>query len=157
MVCTCLYPSLVQHVTSENIQYRILTSSPKYRAFMMHITRCILDAGWGRGPSTINNHLLEVKINFTKFKYIGNLTSYLSLNTHLVKDLLGMGPAVDMLMYILDPGRLSVFAQFDNSRSSWSDFSTVWEDSIKGVLEGASLEEDHGRKTVLANFSTQTI
>ena len=31
-----------------NIQYMLHTSSPNDRVFIMHITRCILDARWGR-------------------------------------------------------------------------------------------------------------
>ena len=31
-----------------NVQYRIHTGSPKDRVFMMHITKCIMGAGWGR-------------------------------------------------------------------------------------------------------------
>ena len=46
-----------------NIQYSLPTSYKKYRVFMMHIKRCIMDAGWGIEPSTIKNHLLEANIN----------------------------------------------------------------------------------------------
>ena len=46
----------------------------------------------------IKNHILEVRRNFIKCKDIGKLLSYLSLGPHLVKDLLRMGPAVDMLI-----------------------------------------------------------
>ena len=101
-----------------NIQYRVPTSSVKGVVFMMLISRCILDAGWGREPFTIKNHMLEVKRNFIKCKYIGKAPSYLSLGTHPIKDILEMGPVVDMLMRRLDPGRLSAFAQFDTFRSS---------------------------------------
>ena len=41
-----------------NIQYSIPKGSAKDRVFMMHITKCILDTGWGREPSTIKNHIL---------------------------------------------------------------------------------------------------
>ena len=71
-----------------NIQYRLATSSPKDGVFMMHIKRCIMEAGWGREPSTIKNHLLEVKKNLFKCKDIGKTPSYWSLGTHPVKDLL---------------------------------------------------------------------
>ena len=54
-----------------NILYRLLTSFPKYRVFMMHITSCILDSGWGREPSAIKNHMLEVNRNIIKCKDIG--------------------------------------------------------------------------------------
>ena len=101
-----------------NIQYRIPTSSAKGMVFMMHITRYILDAGWGRELYTIKNHMLEVKRNFIKCKYIGKAPSCLSLGPRPLKDLLGMLPEVDMLMRRLDPGRLSAFAQFDTFRSS---------------------------------------
>ena len=66
----------------------------------------------------INNHILEVKINFIKFKDIGKAPSYPYLGTCPVKYLLEMGPTVDMLMRILDPGKLSTFAPFDTFRSS---------------------------------------
>ena len=91
-------------------------------------------AGWGIETPTIKNRLLEVKRNIIKCKDIGKAPPYPSLGTHPVKDMLGMGPTVDMLMRILDPGRLSTFTQFDTFRSSQSSFSTVWNDSIKGVL-----------------------
>ena len=140
-----------------NLQYRLPTSSPKDWLFMMHITRCILDAGWGMEPSNIKNHLWEVNRYVTNFKEIGKAPSYLYLVPQPAKDLLGMGPPVDMLMRSLDPGRLSTFAQFNSFRSSWSYFSAVCKESINGVLEGALLGEDHMRKAVLTKCSTQTI
>ena len=82
----------------------------------------------------INNHILEVKINVIKFKDIGKAPSYPYLGLHLVKDLLEINPAVDMLIRILDTRRIRTFAQFYTFRSSWSYFSIVWKDSIKGVL-----------------------
>ena len=100
----------------------------------MNIKACVLDAGLEREPSKIKNHLLEVKINVIKRKNIGKLPLYTYLVPHPVKDLLGMGPAVDILLRSLDPGSLSSFAQFDTFRSYWSDFSTVCKVSIKGVL-----------------------
>ena len=58
---------------------------------------------------------------------------------------------------ILNPRRLRKFEQFDTFRSSRSEFSTVRKAPIKLVLEGASLEEDHRRNTVITKCSTQTI
>ena len=101
--------------------------------------------------------MLEVKINVIKCKNIGKVPSYPYFVLRPVKDLLGMGPAVDMLIRSLDPGRLSAFAQFDTFRSSWSDLSTFWKDSINLLLEGASLGGYHRRKTVLSKCSTQNI
>ena len=117
-----------------NIQYRLAKISTKVRVFMMHITRYNMDPGWGREPSMIKNRMLEVKRNVIKCKDIGKTPSYPSLGTHPVKDLLGMDPEVDMLMQILDPGRISKSAQFDTFKISRSDFSTVWKASIKGVV-----------------------
>ena len=97
----------------------------------MHITRCILDAGWEREPSTIKNHILEVKRNIIKCKDVGKAPSYPSSGPRPVKGLLGMVLAVDMLMRILDPGRIGTFLPFDDFRSSQSDLSTVWKASIK--------------------------
>ena len=85
---------------------------------MIHIKRCIMDSGWGMEHSTIKNHLLEFKMNVIKCKDIGKASSYLYLGPHPVKDLLGMGLAVEMLMRILDPGRIIASAQFDTFRSS---------------------------------------
>ena len=42
----------------------------------------------------------------------------MSLGTYTVKDMLGMVPEADMIMRSLDPGRLSIFAQFDTFRRS---------------------------------------
>ena len=69
-----------------------------------------MDAGLGRETSTSNNYLLKVKRNIIKYKYIVKDPAYSSLGPHLVKDLLEIGPEVDMLMWSLDPGRLSIFA-----------------------------------------------
>ena len=60
-----------------------------------------MDACWGREPSTINIHMLEVKRNYIKCKDIGKAPSYPSLDPHPVKDLLGMGPVVNILMQSL--------------------------------------------------------
>ena len=84
----------------------------------MHTTRCILDAGWGREPSTVKNDLLGVKRKVIKCEDIGKEPSYPSLSNRLVKDMLGMGPMVYMLMKSLDPGRISAFTKFDTFRSS---------------------------------------
>ena len=70
------------------------------------------------------------------------------MGTHPVKDLLGMGMEVDMLMRRFNPGRLSVFAQLDTFRISQSDLSTVCKDPMKGVIEGDSLGEDHMINTI---------
>ena len=60
-------------------------------------------------------------------------------------------------MWSLDPGRISAFAEFDVFRSPQLDFSTVWKASTKGMLEGASLGEDHRRNNVLTKCSNQTM
>ena len=117
-----------------NIPYIIPISSPKDRVFIIHITRCILDAGWGREPSTIKNHMLEVKRKSIKCKYIVKAPSYPSFGPHRVKGLLVIGPAVDMLMRSLYPGSLSAFAQFDTFSSPQSDSSKVFKASVKGAL-----------------------
>ena len=101
---------------------------------MIHITRCIIDSGWGRETCTIRNHLSEVKIDINKCKEIGNAPSYMPLGTHPVKELLGMGPSAETLMQRLDPGRFITFAQFDNFRRYRSNFYTVCKASIKGVI-----------------------
>ena len=54
-------------------------------------------------PSTIKNDMLEVKINVYKCRDIGKTSYYPSLVTHPVKDILGMGPSVDMIVSSLDP------------------------------------------------------
>ena len=77
-----------------------------------------MDTGWRRDPSTINTHLLEVNRHVIKCKDIGKAQSYPPLGPHPVKDMLGMGPAVDMLMRSLETGRFSALKQFDTFRSS---------------------------------------
>ena len=72
----------------------------------------------GREPSTSKNHLLEVNRNVIKCKYIGKAPSYMSLGPQLVKNMLGMGPEVEMLMQSLDPGRLGAFEKLDTFRIS---------------------------------------
>ena len=72
----------------------------------------------GGGGSTINNHMLDVKISVIKCKYIGKSPSYPYLVPHPVKYLLGMVLVVYMLMWSLDPERLSAFSQFNTFRRS---------------------------------------
>ena len=79
------------------------------------------------------------------------------MGTNTVKDVLGMGPTGDMLMRRLDSRRISAFTQFDTSGSSISAFSTAWRAFIEGVLEGASLVEEHRINTILTKCSTHTI
>ena len=76
---------------------------------MMYNISCIMDAGWGREPSTIKNHLLKVNKNVIKCKDIEKAPSYPVLGLRPVKDLMGMEVAVEMLMWCLDLGRLSAF------------------------------------------------
>ena len=82
-----------------NLQYRLPKSSANDRVVTSHITSFILDAIWGREPSTIKNHMLEVNRNFIKFKAIVKAVSYPSLGPHPVKYLFGMSPLVYMLIY----------------------------------------------------------
>ena len=72
-----------------------------------------MDTVWGREPSTSKNNLLEVKVHVIKCKESLKAPSYPYLGLHMVKDLLRMGPAVDMLMRSLEPGRISPFSQFN--------------------------------------------
>ena len=55
----------------------------------------------------IKNHLLEVNINVIQCKDNVKKPSYPYLVPHPIKDLLGMVPAVNMLMRSLYPGRIS--------------------------------------------------
>ena len=66
----------------------------------------------------INNHMLEVKINFIKCKDIVKSPSYPYLSHHPVNYLMVMGLAVDMLIRSLYPGRIRAFAKFDTFRRS---------------------------------------
>ena len=157
MVCTFLYTSLVLHVIYANIQYRIPTSSVKDGVLIMHVTRCIMDAGWGRKPSTIKNHMLEVNINVINCKYIRKSPSYTYLGPHPAKDMLVMFLAVDMLIQSLYLGRLSAFSQLDTVSRYRSDLSTVYKVSIKGVLLGDSFLGGHMINTVLSKCITQFI
>ena len=157
MVCTCFWPSLVLHATSEDIQYRLSTNFTKNKMFMMHITRFILDTVWGTEPSTINNHMLEVKRNVIKCKDIWKALSYPSFCTYPVKDLLVMVPAADILMWSLEPETLVAFENFNTFSRYWWDFSTFRKDYINEMVDGASLSEYYRRKTILTKCSTQTI
>lgn len=49
-----------------NLTSRTPGSAPGDAAIVMHIIRAILDAGWGREPGTIRNHLNEVRRNIRK-------------------------------------------------------------------------------------------
>ena len=123
----------------------------------MNITRCMMDAVWGKEPYTIKDLLLKFNRDVIKCKDIGKALCYPFLGPRLVKDLLGMGPVVDILMRSLEQGILIAFEKFDTFTSSQSDFSTVWKAHIKGVVEGYSLGGYHWRNTVITKFSTKTI
>ena len=100
------------------IQYRLPKISVNFRVLMMHITRCILDAGLGREPYKIKNHLLEANRNVIKCKDIRKAPSYPTLGPSPIKDLLVMVTEADMLMQSLDPGRISEFAKLFTFRIS---------------------------------------
>ena len=100
---------------------------------------------------------MEVKINFIKCIDIVKAPSYPSLGPQLVKALLVVGLAVDMLMKSLYTGKLIALEKIDTLRSSRIYFSTVWEVSIKGVIEGSSLGYEQRKNNVIARCITQTI
>ena len=101
--------------------------------------------------------MVEVRRNVIKSRDIRKAISYPLLGHNPVKDILWMGPLVDMIIRSLDPGRCNTLEQFDTFRSSRSAFSTVWKLSIKGVVEIYYLGKDHRSKAVLIKYSTQTI
>ena len=88
---------------------------------MMHIKRFIMDKDWWREPSTIKNHLVEVRRNVIKCRYTGKAISYPMLGPNLVRDLLGIVTAVEMLTRILDMGWINTFDQFDTFRTFRSE------------------------------------
>ena len=109
------------------------------------------------GPSVINNDLLEVKINVYKCRDIGKTSYYPSLVTRPVKDILGMGPSVDMIVSSLDPWIRDTISQFDTFRRSLSNFSTSWKASVTGFIKVQSTGEYPRIKVVLTKWTTQMI
>ena len=77
-----------------------------------------MEAGLGREPYKIKNHLLEVNRNVIKCKDIRKAPSYPTLGPSSVKELLVMGTEVDMLTRSLDTGRISEFAKLYTFRRS---------------------------------------
>ena len=69
-----------------------------------------------------------------KCRYIGKAPSYPLLGPHPVKDVLGVGLVVYMLMISLEMGRRGIFVYFVKFKSSRLESYKVLKEYINGVL-----------------------
>lgn len=131
--------------------------SPFDSANLKFIHRAMLDSGGGREHSTILNHLREVRRLIKKCRAINKPITFPSLGPFPVEDVLGIGPAMDVLMQSLDKGRNLAFVQFDTFRKARSCYSSLYRASWRRALEGASIESDPRKKFTLTQCLTQTV
>lgn len=109
--------------------------SPFDSANVKLIYRVVLDSGGGLDHSTILGHLREVRRLIQKFWAINKPITFPRLGPYAVRDVVGIGLAVDVLMQSLDKGRNSKFIQFDTFRGARLCYLSLYQASVFGVME----------------------
>ena len=127
-------------------------------AYMMMIRRANLDAMSGRAASTSKSHADEIKRSVRNCALIGKTPNIPPRGPMPLSDTVGMGVAVDMIARSLTSSsriKGQAYVQFGTVRKARATFSTGWESSPQGILEGASFGSSAGRGFTLTLCPTQ--
>lgn len=110
------------------------------------IRRANLDAVWGREPNTVGGNLRAVKQMIRLWEKVGMPPQFPPLGPFPVKDSLGMGVAIAMLLKSLEPGRYhNTYQQFETIRKLRAGFSNVYMTSVEGVLSLRTVGGDRAK------------
>eukprot|EP00566_Odontella_aurita_P000954 CAMPEP_0113525264 /NCGR_PEP_ID=MMETSP0015_2-20120614/60_1 /TAXON_ID=2838 /ORGANISM="Odontella" /LENGTH=215 /DNA_ID=CAMNT_0000423401 /DNA_START=2603 /DNA_END=3250 /DNA_ORIENTATION=- /assembly_acc=CAM_ASM_000160 len=140
-----------------NLEGRDLGFIPTDTAYLIHTRRAIIDASWEREPKTIEKNVGEVRRKIKKCLEAGKTPSYVNKGPFPCRDVVGMGPDVDMILRSLDSGHHGKYVQFDTFRNSRSAYYSVYRASAVGILEGASIGDDPMKKITLMWCLTQNL
>ena len=106
------------------------------------IRRANLDSMWSLEPTTIANNAREIRRGIKESALVGLDPPYPPLGPWEVKDTVGFGVAVQMLIRSLDNGKRTSNVQFDTVRKLVSGYSNCFHASATGTPELSSLSKD---------------
>ena len=115
------------------------------------IRRANLDAMAGRAKSTIAGHVNALRRTVVNSSFIRKSPTIEARGPMPMKDLTGMGVAVDMLVYSLTAKpRIAGqrFIQYSTARKLRGTYTCGWESSPRGIEEGASFSQGFGKATL---------
>ncbi len=93
-----------------------------------------MDAVWGRETQTVQANLRAIKQLIKMWEKVGLAPQLPSLGPFLVRDSLGMGVAIAMLLKSLEPGKHDPrYQQFETIRKLRAGFSNLYMASREGV------------------------
>lgn len=99
------------------------------------IRRANLDAVWGRETLTVNATLRGGKQLIKQWAKVGLTPQFPPLGPFPVKDSVGMGVAIAMLLKSMEPGRYQQsYQQFETIRKLRASYSNCYMASVEGVL-----------------------
>jgi hypothetical protein len=115
------------------------------------IRRANLDAMAGRARSTVAGHVTALRRTVQNCHFIGKTPTIEPRGPMPLADLVGMGVAVNMLVYSLTAKpRISGqrFIQYSTVRKVRATHTCVWESSPRGIEEGSSFSQGFGKATL---------
>lgn len=118
-----------------NLQHRDpIPSLAKDNLLLCVIRRANLDAVWGREPQTVLATLRATKSMVRLWHTVGLPPQLPALGPYPVRDSLGLGVAVAMLLKSLEPGRYNAsYQQFETVRKLRAAYSNIYMASHEGV------------------------
>ena len=114
-----------------NIQKRdMIPGNRKGKLLLQCIWRALLDAFWAREPSTVCANLRGAK----RLKEIGDTVGLTSatppMGPYTTDDSFGMGLAICILLWTLEPGKTEELIQFSTARNLCSIYSNMYQASV---------------------------
>ncbi len=110
------------------------------------IRRANLDSVWGREVQTVNANLRTIKQLIRVWERAGLEPQLPALGPFPVKDSLGMGVAVGMLLKSLEPGKYNEhYEQFETIRKLRASYSNLYMASVEGVSSMRTVGGDRAK------------
>ncbi len=137
---TCVFINLLQRLP--------VLDSPKDDLILCCIRWANLDALWGKEPSTVGSTALSVQQTVALLGEVGISPEYPSLGPFPVRDQLGYGIAVAMLLKSLEPGRYADYQQFDTIRKLRAGYHNVYMSSVAGASSLRTVGGDKAKQFI---------
>jgi hypothetical protein len=126
------------------------------RLYLTCLRRANLDAINSRAKGTIKHHVDFIETTLRNCKTINRTPKFQPRGPFPLDDLVGMGPAVDLLMKsITSKGRITKHIQYNTTRKGRSTYSKIWESSPAGIMEGSTFTMSTARVRI-TSCNTQT-
>jgi hypothetical protein len=100
---------------------------------------------WGREPSTVRSTALAVRHTISLLDTVGVVPEYPALGPFPVRDTLGYGIAVAMLLKSMQPGRYATHQQYETIRKLRAGYHNVYMSSVEGATSLRSVGGDKAK------------